>query len=220
MSFRFSHYFVSYLSECTSLASGVYTEVKEDNEAVTKWQFDVSRPYHVELPRSLVEVVIHWNIPNHVFLKNYVFKKARSLGRFIAIFLTFGCSALLHGLNIQLAAVLLSIGTYAYIEHVLRARLAGFFSACISARKCKPDCNHRYKAGQFWVIAVNLAFSFLSVFHLAYLGIMFGGDASEQEQGFDIRRALRKWTELDFASHWVALASFMISLIIPKNTAN
>lgn len=36
--------------------------------------------------------------------------------------------------------------------------------------------------GNFWVIAVNLAFSFLSVFHLAYLGIMFGGDTEAQEK--------------------------------------
>jgi len=34
----------------------------------------------------------------------------------------------------------------------------------------------------FWVIAANLGFSFLAVFHLAYLGIMFGSDSGEQEQ--------------------------------------
>ena len=36
--------------------------------------------------------------------------------------------------------------------------------------------------GNFWVIAVNLGFSFLAVFHLAYLGIMFGGDSGVQER--------------------------------------
>ena len=30
--------------------------------------------------------------------------------------------------------------------------------------------------------AVNLGFTFVSVFHLAYLGIMFGGDTEAQEQ--------------------------------------
>ena len=34
----------------------------------------------------------------------------------------------------------------------------------------------------FWVIAANLGFSFLAVFHLAYLGIMFGSDSGEQER--------------------------------------
>ncbi|KAK3701727.1 hypothetical protein QZH41_018889 [Actinostola sp. cb2023] len=196
MSFRFSHYFVSYLSECTSVASGVCTEVTQNGKKDTKWQFDVARPQHVELPRSLVEVVvIHWNIPNHVFLKNYVFKKARSLGRFIAIFLTFGCSSLLH------------CSVLDWLHSLVR----------ISARKCKPGCDHRHKEGQFWVIATNLAFGFLSVFHLAYLGIMFGGDAADQERaGFDMSHTLKKWTELDFASHWVALATFIIAQFIPK----
>ncbi|XP_031561712.1 protein-serine O-palmitoleoyltransferase porcupine-like [Actinia tenebrosa] len=219
MSFRFSHYFVSYMSECTSVVSGVGTEVTQDEKKVTKWQFDVARPQHVELPRSLVEVVIHWNVPNHVFLKNYVFKKARSLGRFVAILLTFGCSSLLHGLNFQLTAVLLSIGMYAYIEHVFRSKLASLFSACIMARKCRPDCGHFHKEGQFWVLATNLSFGFLSVFHLAYLGIMFGGDASEQTQGSSMSFTLKKWTELDFASHWVAMATLLLSIIIPKTNA-
>lgn len=34
----------------------------------------------------------------------------------------------------------------------------------------------------FWVLAANLGFSFLAVFHLAYLGIMFGSDSGEQER--------------------------------------
>lgn len=36
--------------------------------------------------------------------------------------------------------------------------------------------------GNFWVMAANLGFSFLSMFHLAYLGIMFGGDTEVQEK--------------------------------------
>ena len=45
-------------------------------------KFDVSRPQHIELPRSLVEVVVHWNIPMHVFLKNckcFEFLKGRKV---------------------------------------------------------------------------------------------------------------------------------------------
>ena len=29
----------------------------------------VSRPHHIELPRSLVEVVTNWNLPMHYWLK-------------------------------------------------------------------------------------------------------------------------------------------------------
>lgn len=214
MSFRFSHYFVSFLSECTSLLSGIGTEVNQEGKLITIWSSDVARPQHIELPRSLVEVVVHWNIPMHLFLKNYVFKKALPIGRFIAVLFTFGLSSLLHGINFQLAAVLISIGTYAYIEHVFRQKLGRIFNACILARKCRPDCGHVYGETNFWVVAANLGFSFLAVFHLAYLGIMFGSDSGEQERGYGMKHTLSKWSHLDFASHWVALATFFLSRII------
>lgn len=213
MSFRFSHYFVSFLSESTSLLSGIGTDVHQEGKQITIWRLDVARPQHIELPRSLVEVVVHWNIPMHVFLKNYVFKKAQHLGRFIAVLLTFALSSLLHGINFQLAAVLISIGTYAYIEHVFRQKLGRIFNACILARKCRSECGHVFNEANFWVIAANLGFSFLSVFHLAYLGIMFGGDTEVQERGYDMKHTLSKWSHLDFASHWVALVTFLLSRI-------
>lgn len=214
MSFRFSHYFVSFLSECTSVLSGIGTEVNQEGKPKTIWRYDVARPQHIELPRSLVEVVVQWNIPMHLFLKNYVFKKAIPLGRFFAVFSTFALSSLLHGINFQLAAVLISVGTYAYIEHVFRHKLGKIFNACILARKCRPECGHVYKDGNFWVIAANLGLSFLAVFHLAYLGIMFGGDSEIQEKGYGMNHTLGKWSDLDFASHWVALATFLLSRII------
>ena len=36
-------------------------------------QMDVSCAYHIELPRSLVEVVTHWNLPMHHWLKTCEF---------------------------------------------------------------------------------------------------------------------------------------------------
>ncbi|CAE1268787.1 PORCN [Acanthosepion pharaonis] len=77
----------------------------------------VTRPSFIELPRSLVETVSNWNLPMHYWLKIYIFKNARPLGNFAAVLLTYGASSLLHGLNFQLAAVLLSLGFYSYIEH-------------------------------------------------------------------------------------------------------
>ncbi|CAN7950666.1 unnamed protein product, partial [Ixodes pacificus] len=70
----------------------------------------VTSPKDVEIPRSLVEVVIHWNRSMHTWLRQYVFKATRPLGNFTAILLTYAASSLLHGINFQLAAVLLSLG--------------------------------------------------------------------------------------------------------------
>ena len=63
LSFRSSHYFVSYLSEATALAAGI------DLSHSKSWAVTVTRPWNIELPRSLVEVVINWNIPMHTWLK-------------------------------------------------------------------------------------------------------------------------------------------------------
>ncbi|KAL4225879.1 hypothetical protein ACF0H5_013867 [Mactra antiquata] len=97
-SFRFSHYFISFLSEVTVILSGLgATHVNDD----VRWDLRVSKPYHIEMPRSLVEVVTNWNLPMHNWLKNYIFKSARPLGNFAAVFLTYVASALLHCLEIS-----------------------------------------------------------------------------------------------------------------------
>jgi porcupine-like protein len=49
--------------------------------ATTVWQLPVTQPHNIEVPRSLVEVVVSWNMPMHAWLKKYVFKETRkSLG--------------------------------------------------------------------------------------------------------------------------------------------
>lgn len=206
MSFRFSHYFISFLSETTAVASGI-TQAGSLDLAVTS-------PKDVEIPRSLVEVVIHWNRSMHTWLRQYVFKATRPLGNFTAILLTYAASSLLHGINFQLAAVLLSLGFYTYTEFVLRQKLATVFDACIGARRCKPHCDHRYKSDHPAVFGTNLFFGLLSVFHLAYLGVMFDAAPQLQEQGYSMSHTLSKWSELKFASHWVALATFLFYLLV------
>ncbi|GIY77985.1 protein-serine O-palmitoleoyltransferase porcupine [Caerostris darwini] len=201
LSFRSSHYFVSYISEVTATLSGVRSSV-------------VTSAFEIELPRSLVEVVVWWNVPMHFWLKTYVFKTAKPLGSFAAILLTYAASSLLHGLNFQLAAVLLSLGFYTYIEHVFRKKLADIFKACILARKCKSDCDHIFKSDHMYVRMVNIGFGLLAMFHLAYLGVMFDSSSSIEEEGYNMSHTLEKWSELDFASHWVALFSYIFYYLV------
>ncbi|XP_041350006.1 protein-serine O-palmitoleoyltransferase porcupine-like isoform X2 [Gigantopelta aegis] len=209
-SFRFSHYFVSFLSESTAVLSGI--GIKDDNGNIS-WDLKVSRPHHIEIPRSLVEVVTNWNLPMHYWLKTYVFKSARPLGTFVAILFTYAFSALLHGLNFQLAAVLFSLGFYSYVEYVLRNKLSTTFSACIQAKHCPGDCEHTYHYWHPAVLIVNVCFGMLTVFHLAYLGLMFDS-SSQQEQGYTMLHTLDKWAKLDYASHWVVLGTFIFHLLI------
>ena len=59
----------------------------------------------------------------------------------------------------------------------------------------------------FWIIATNLGFSFLSMFHLAYLGIMFGGDTELQER-------VRKYIFIGAFIYW----SFSQAVSLPVAT--
>ncbi|RUS85801.1 hypothetical protein EGW08_006430 [Elysia chlorotica] len=204
-SFRFSHYFVSFISDATSSLSGL---TLRDNAIM-----NVVRPQNIEIPRSLVEVVTNWNLPMHNWLKTYVFKTVRPYGVFLAVLMTYAASSLLHGLNFQLAAVLLSLGFYSYTEFVFRRRLSVIYDACIQAKRCKPKCDHKYTSSHPVVMLVNVCLGALAVFHLAYLGLMFDSSAGE-EKGYTMWHTLDKWSGLDFLSHWVALGTFILYWIV------
>ncbi|XP_070193072.1 protein-serine O-palmitoleoyltransferase porcupine-like isoform X2 [Littorina saxatilis] len=191
-SFRFSHYFVSFMSETTAVLSGIGWSEEDGN---VQWTLSVSKPHNIELPRSLVEVVTNWNLPMHYWLKTYVFKAARRYGTFAAVLCTYAASSLLHGLNFQLASVLFSLGFYSYAEFVLREKLSRIFSACIQAKRCKEGCKHSYTPYHPCTIVANTTFFLLSVLHLAYLGLMFDS-SSQEEQGYTMEHTLSKWYHL------------------------
>ncbi|XP_034029007.1 protein-serine O-palmitoleoyltransferase porcupine-like isoform X1 [Thalassophryne amazonica] len=212
VSFHFSNYFVGLLSQGSSMLAGAgFTEDKEN----IRWDMTVVKPLSVEMPRSMVVVVTTWNIPMSQWLKMYVFKNAMTLGTFPAILVTYTASALLHGLSFHLGAVLLSLGFITYVEHVLRKKLAVVFSACILSRPCRSDCHHRHK--QDWcVVLLNLLFSFLTIFHLTYLGSMFdpGTDEQDIEEGYAARHTIHRWSELKWAGHWLVLACWLFYRLI------
>uniref|UniRef100_A0A8C5FPS3 Uncharacterized protein n=1 Tax=Gadus morhua TaxID=8049 RepID=A0A8C5FPS3_GADMO len=211
VSFHFSNYFVGHLSESLAMLSGAGFSEDKDH---LKWDMAVVKPLNVEFPRSMVVVVTSWNIPMSRWLNTYIFKNAVKLGTFPAILVTYTASALLHGLSFHLGAVLLSLGFITYIEHVLRKKLAAVFSACILSRPCTADCSHRHKKG--WVMVVNVLFSLLAIFHLTYLGSMFDADMDDQaiEQGYLASHTLRRWSELNWASHWAVCVCFLFYCLI------
>ncbi|KAK9515916.1 hypothetical protein VZT92_026514 [Zoarces viviparus] len=212
VSFHFSNYFVGHLSEGTSMLAGAGFTEEKDN---IRWDLRVVKPLSVEMPRSMVLVVTSWNIPMSRWLKTYAFKNAVKLGTFPAILVTYTASALLHGLSFHLGAVLLSLGFITYVEHVLRKKLASIFSACILSRACTSDCSHQHKK-EYWVMLLNLVFSFLAIFHLTYLGSMFdpGVDEQEVEEGYAAIHTIQRWSELNWASHWVVFACWVFYRLI------
>lgn len=83
-------------------------------------------------------------------------------------------SFFLQGINFQLAAVLLSLGFYTYTEFVLRQKLATVFSACIAARRCKPDCEHRNKSVRQKIFIFAIDVQQVLTFKMCLLVIMGG----------------------------------------------
>ncbi|XP_023573571.1 protein-serine O-palmitoleoyltransferase porcupine isoform X5 [Octodon degus] len=186
-----------------------------DGDRLLRKDLTVSRPLNVELPRSMVEVVTSWNLPMSYWLNNYVFKNALRLGTFSAVLVTYAASALLHGFSFHLAAVLLSLAFITYVEHVLRKRLAQILSACVLSKPCRPDCPHRHRLG-LGVRALNLLFGALAIFHLAYLGSLFDVDVDDttEEQGYGMAYTVHKWSELNWASHWVTFGCWICYRLI------
>lgn len=64
LTFRSSHYFVSFMSAVMILASDIESKTSCDILG-----YQVTKPLDIELPRSLITVVISWNIPIHLWLK-------------------------------------------------------------------------------------------------------------------------------------------------------
>ncbi|KRT78521.1 hypothetical protein AMK59_6775, partial [Oryctes borbonicus] len=139
--FRTSHYFVSYLAEAVMLTGG-YNE--KFGTASNEWSYVITNPFYVELPRSLAIVVVYWNMPMHRFLKMYIYILFLPYSGILAIFLTYFFSSLLHGMNIQIALVLLSLGGFSYIQAVSQKLASRVFNACVKIRPCS-NCQHRFK---------------------------------------------------------------------------
>ena len=64
------------------------------------------------------------------------------------------------------------------------------------------------------MILVNLMFGLLTMFHLAYLGVMFDQSSPEQVTGYSWSHTLNKWSKLDFTSHWLVAGMALINWLI------
>lgn len=207
-SFRMSHYFVSSMSIVSMISAGF--GLTNDCHS----EINVMKPFFIELPRSLVQVVIYWNMPMHQWLKNYVFKTCQPYGQFTAIFVTYAVSSLLHGFNFQFSAVLLSIGTFSYVEYNFRYKVAAALEVCCLANPCSKQCDHKYKKNSLLAIITNTIFSFITIIHLAYLGVMFEASFSVQETGYSYYHTISKWEDLNYFSHGLVAFTFVIYLMM------
>jgi len=202
-SFRLSNYFVAFLSQAIVNLSGNH-------------HLKVTRPLFIEMPRSLLDVVTNWNIPIHDWLKSYVFKPIKSWKpkqTLFAVFTTYFVSSMLHAFDESISLILFSLGFYTYVEFNLRKNLSKLIGCCVQARKCSNGCGHKFKSNHLISYILNICFSLVNVYHLAYLGqVLFHVNSSETSNGYEI--AINKWSATYYSSHLISL----IYLIIFKLT--
>lgn len=213
MSFRASHYFVSFMSEACLIAAGFGVHIAGGK---VLWYYTVTEPNKIEVPRSLVEVVVSWQLPMHAWLKRYVFRPTRSrFGPGCGVLATYVASTMLHGLSAQLGLTLLSLGAYTWVEHRLRNKLANSLGASIGSRSVRGTGIMENDENKWWVIVINLLFGLLALFHLTYLGVMFDqSDQQLQQTGYSLEHTLEKWRKLGFASHWVVAGMYAINFLL------
>ncbi|XP_053202973.1 protein-serine O-palmitoleoyltransferase porcupine-like [Panonychus citri] len=227
LQFRTSHYFICHLIQF--------------NHAFWGSNLIVAKPLMVELPRSLVDVVIAWDIPMHQWLKEYVYKPCKNRFDFASsILVTYTISSYIHGFRFEIWSVLLSLGLLTWIESLIRNLLASTFNSCIGAKSCsytkktkinyftiilnhlksfsgysidQPECTRNHKLTPFnsvWVIIINIAFSLLAMFHLAYLGSSF--DLNEEQSS--TKHVIETWFNIGFYSHIIGFATITFYYLI------
>ncbi|KAH8288168.1 hypothetical protein KR054_006553 [Drosophila jambulina] len=229
LSVRSSHYFVGFIAQ----ALLVVTDQRLDGAARESELLGpmVAQPWRIEWPRSISALVRSWNIPMHEWLKRYIYTPCRATGRtsrtqtLLAIFCTYLVSSLLHGMDLRIYVVLISLAIFAAGESLLRRHLAGALDACLSANLCPGAERCRYSncaskqqrswntLGGWLVRLANLGFTALAIFHLAYLGVVLLGDSletvQEEEEGF-----LWHWRQAGYLSHYIGVGTIVLYLFI------
>ncbi|KAG8290933.1 hypothetical protein J6590_072812 [Homalodisca vitripennis] len=141
-----------------------------------------------------------------------VFRTSSKYGGLVAVLATYTVSSLLHGLNYPLAAILMSLGVYTYVEYSVRYKLSVLLDACVTARPCPAHCmRHKHSSSLLPVAMVNWLWSALAVFHLAYLGCIVDTTSSTPAP---FPQAFQKWSNTHYISHWIALTTYFLYFCI------
>lgn len=69
MSFRMSHYFICYFCQSICFLNQFDNGGIQNKESRIENSNIMTKPYYIEIPRSLSDVVANWNLPMHRWLK-------------------------------------------------------------------------------------------------------------------------------------------------------
>ncbi|KAH8408913.1 hypothetical protein KR009_003745 [Drosophila setifemur] len=227
LSVRSSHYFVSFIAQALLVASD--QRLDRGNRESNLLGPQVTQPGRIEFPRSISSLVRSWNIPMHEWLKRYIYAPCRMGGNsskwrtIVVVLCTYVVSSLMHGMDLRIYLVLISLALFAEGESLLRRHLSGMLDACISANRCRGKergCKYTicptkmsWQSPLYWLVRLgNLAFTALAIFHLAYLGVVLIGDTLDTVG--DTESFLEHWKQAGYLSHYIGVGTFVLYLFI------
>lgn len=112
-------------------------------------------------------------------------------------------SSFLHGFELKVSVVLISIGIFSYLQFAARDYFARAFNCCIRVYPCRDGCTHKYKRCTIIPGCFRLFFSVTNIIHLIYLGMLM--DPSTDDIGI-----IKKWKNLYFISFWLMFVNVLI----------
>lgn len=132
-------------------------------------------------------------------------------GQFAAITITFFYSSLLHGLNIECSAVLLSLGFFSSVEIGFRKFLANSFDACVESKQCRT-CSHKYKKDHVWVQVFNDGFKIFIIVQLVYTGYIMETLFQDLTLWERIQAVHSRWYDLGYICHILAFIMYFLTI--------
>lgn len=123
-------------------------------------------------------------------------------GQFSAVMATFLVSSFLHGMEVRVSVILLSLGLFSYLQVKSRILISDAMNACLNVKPCK-QCNHKYNREHFVMKVILFLYSLDSILHLAYLGILM--DPSSSDVSF-----FEQWRDLYFVSHIIMFVNLLL----------
>lgn len=115
---------------------------------------------------------------------------------------------MLLGVNLQVAAVLLTLGLAVYAEVEFRKIIAEVYNACVLIHPC-GECSHKYNNKNIWVWIGNIMFSMVAAFQLAYLGVLYSEQLTGEHNPIkSIAHIRAKWGDLNYLGHVLLFGSY------------
>lgn len=126
--------------------------------------------------------------------------------------LTYFVSSMLHGFNVEITVVLMTLALFSYVQMSLRKKAAEFFSACIKVVPCE-NCRHKYGAWNKKIMLINFIFLLLTMIDLVYVGILMDSVGQDFNLVDSLSLICSKWSSLYYISHIINGLLFLISLL-------